>query len=51
MKGILGPVLGALVHNVGSVVVLINSGFLLYFISDTHYPISNSYNTTYSNDL
>jgi len=31
MTGVLGPVLGALVHNVGSVVVIINSALLLNF--------------------
>ncbi|MDR2197114.1 MAG: cation-translocating P-type ATPase [Coriobacteriales bacterium] len=31
MTGILGPVLGALVHNVGSVVVIINSSLLLKY--------------------
>lgn len=34
MIGILGPVLGALVHNVGSVVVIINSALLLNFKSN-----------------
>jgi cation transport ATPase len=29
MTGILNPVIGALVHNVGSVVVIINSSLLL----------------------
>ena len=29
MTGILNPVIGALVHNVGSVFVIINSAFLL----------------------
>lgn len=33
MTGLLGPVLGALVHNVGSVVVIINSALLLKFKS------------------
>ena len=33
MTGILGPVLGALVHNVGTVVVIINSAVLLNFKS------------------
>lgn len=31
MTGILGPVLGALVHNVGSVLVIVNSALLLNF--------------------
>ena len=29
MTGLLGPVVGALVHNAGSVLVIINSAFLL----------------------
>ena len=33
MTGLLGPVLGALVHNVGSVLVIINSALLLNFKS------------------
>jgi heavy metal translocating P-type ATPase len=34
MTGILNPILGALVHNAGSVAVIINSAFLLKFTSD-----------------
>lgn len=34
MTGLLGPVLGALVHNLGSVVVIIHSAFLLNFKED-----------------
>jgi len=34
MTGILGPVLGALVHNVGSVAVIINSALLLNYKSE-----------------
>ncbi|QUH24491.1 heavy metal translocating P-type ATPase [Serpentinicella alkaliphila] len=48
MSGVLGPVLGALVHNVGSVVVIINSSFLLNFTSDHNYPQVNSYTEAYS---
>jgi len=48
MSGVLGPVLGALVHNVGSVVVIINSGFILNFKSDHNYPQSNSYTEAFS---
>ena len=33
MTGILNPILGALVHNVGSVAVIINSALLLNFKS------------------
>ena len=31
MTGILGPVVGALVHNAGSVIVILNSALLLKF--------------------
>ncbi|MFV0393124.1 MAG: hypothetical protein ACK5LC_01820 [Coprobacillaceae bacterium] len=31
MTGILNPIVGALVHNVGSVVVIINSSLLLHW--------------------
>ena len=33
MTGILNPILGALVHNIGSVTVIINSALLLNFKS------------------
>ncbi|MCC5909377.1 MAG: cation-translocating P-type ATPase [Clostridiaceae bacterium] len=48
MTGMLGPVLGALVHNVGSVAVIINSTFLLNFKSDTNYPTLDSYKPAYA---
>lgn len=34
MTGILNPILGALVHNLGSVAVIINSALLLNFKSE-----------------
>lgn len=49
MAGILGPVLGALVHNIGSVVVIINSAMLLNFKSVTGNSILPSSKKTHSN--
>ncbi|MTI54757.1 heavy metal translocating P-type ATPase [Geosporobacter ferrireducens] len=49
MTGTLGPVLGALVHNVGSVAVIINSAFLLNFKSDTKYSRLNTHKPICSN--
>ncbi|ABR47350.1 heavy metal translocating P-type ATPase [Alkaliphilus metalliredigens QYMF] len=48
MIGVLGPVLGALVHNVGSVVVIINSAFLLNFKSNTDDSTLDSYKPAFS---
>ena len=43
MFGLIGPVAGALIHNIGSVIVVINSSLLLnYKITDKDFSLINN---------